>query len=103
MHTLYSHQAQALEHVRAGRDVVVATPTASGKSLVYHLAVLAACAEDAGARALYLFPTKALAHDQVVSLDALATACGWTRGPTRSMATRRRTRGGSSGGRRGWW
>lgn len=73
---LYCHQAQALEHIRAGRDVVVATPTASGKSLVYHLAVLAACAQDAEARALYLFPTKALAHDQVVSLDALADACG---------------------------
>lgn len=73
---LYQHQAEALAHIHAGRDVVVATPTASGKSLIYHLAVLAACAEDAEARALYLFPTKALAQDQVASLDALADACG---------------------------
>jgi len=74
--SLYRHQAEALEHIRGGQDVVVATPTASGKSLIYHLAVLSACAEDEGARALYLFPTKALAQDQVVSLDALADACG---------------------------
>lgn len=74
--TLYSHQAHALEAIRAGQDVVVATPTASGKSLIYNLATLSALAEDAGTRALYLFPTKALAHDQVAALDALADACG---------------------------
>jgi DEAD/DEAH box helicase domain-containing protein len=73
---LYSHQAEALAHVHAGRDVVVATPTASGKSLVYTLATLEACHRDPGARALYLFPTKALAHDQVASVDALAREAG---------------------------
>ncbi|MCA9543772.1 MAG: DEAD/DEAH box helicase, partial [Myxococcales bacterium] len=68
--------AAAFELAAAGRDVVVATPTASGKSLVYHLAALQAIHEDPQARALYLFPTKALAHDQVVGLDALARAAG---------------------------
>lgn len=73
---LFSHQADALDAIHAGADVVVATPTASGKSLIYNLATLAACADAPDARALYLFPTKALAHDQVAALDALADACG---------------------------
>jgi DEAD/DEAH box helicase domain-containing protein len=53
---LYSHQAEAIEAVRAGEDVVVVTPTASGKSLCYELPVLQALAEDPAARALFLFP-----------------------------------------------
>ncbi len=73
---LYSHQVEALGHVDAGHDVVVATPTASGKTLVYNLAVLSALHRDPEARALYLFPTKALAHDQVHAVRALADACG---------------------------
>lgn len=73
---LYTHQAEALAAIHAGEDVVVATPTASGKSLIYNGATLSACAEDPAARALYLFPTKALAHDQVTALDSLADACG---------------------------
>ncbi len=73
---LYTHQVAGLAAARAGRNVVVATPTASGKSLVYHLAALQAIHDDPEARALYLFPTKALAHDQVVGLDALARAAG---------------------------
>lgn len=72
---LFSHQAQALSAIEAGDDVVVATPTASGKSLIYNLATLNALAQDPDARALYLFPTKALAHDQVAALDAFADAC----------------------------
>lgn len=71
----YTHQAEALDHIGDGRDVVVATPTASGKTLVYNAAVLTALEESPEARALYLFPTKALAHDQVVAFDALAKAC----------------------------
>src|SRR5689334_5358734 len=57
---LYGHQAQAFEAARRGRHVVVATPTASGKSLCFHLPVLAALGDDPGATAMYLFPTKAL-------------------------------------------
>lgn len=67
---LYSHQAEALELSRAGHHVVVVTPTASGKSLCYHLPVLSAV-RARGAKALYLFPTKALAQDQVAELNEL--------------------------------
>ena len=71
---LYTHQAQALEAIRAGRNACVVTPTASGKTLCYNLPVLDAIARDPTARALYLFPTKALAADQLVELRALAEA-----------------------------
>ncbi len=73
---LYTHQAEALDEVRAGRDVCVVTPTASGKSLCYELPVLQALADDPSARALWLFPTKALGQDQVVAFRELAAAAG---------------------------
>ena len=68
---LYSHQTRAIQAALAGRHVVVATPTASGKSLCFHLPVLQALAEDPNARALYLFPTKALARDQEAAFREL--------------------------------
>jgi DEAD/DEAH box helicase domain-containing protein len=71
---LYSHQSEAVEHLRSGRDVVVVTPTASGKSLCYDLPVLQALTEDPAARALYLFPTKALSQDQLAGFRELAAA-----------------------------
>jgi DEAD/DEAH box helicase domain-containing protein len=70
---LYSHQADSWDAVREGRDVVVVTPTASGKSLCYTLPVVAD-AMTKQARALYLFPTKALAQDQVAELLELNRA-----------------------------
>lgn len=70
---LYSHQAAAAELARAGNDFVVVTPTASGKTLCYNLPVLNAVLENADTRALYLFPTKALAQDQLAELHDLAT------------------------------
>jgi DEAD/DEAH box helicase domain-containing protein len=70
---LYSHQAAAAELARAGKDFVVVTPTASGKTLCYNLPVLNAVLENADTRALYLFPTKALAQDQLAELHDLAT------------------------------
>jgi DEAD/DEAH box helicase domain-containing protein len=73
---LYTHQAAAYETVAAGRNAVVVTPTASGKTLCYNLPVLDAVARDDAARALYLFPTKALAADQLVELRTLAGAAG---------------------------
>jgi len=73
---LYSHQAEAVEAVHAGRDVVVVTPTASGKSLCYTLPVLQALALDRSARALFLFPTKALGQDQVAECNTLAKLAG---------------------------
>jgi len=73
---LYSHQAEAMEGVRAGEDVVVVTPTASGKSLCYLVPTLQALADDPTARALFLFPTKALGQDQVAELGELSRASG---------------------------
>jgi DEAD/DEAH box helicase domain-containing protein len=77
---LYTHQSEALAHARAKKHVVVATPTASGKSLCYNLPVLEALAKDPEARALYLFPTKALARDQEVALRGLLTDAGLNHG-----------------------
>ena len=71
---LYTHQAEALTAVRQGENVVVVTPTASGKTLCYNLPVLQALLDDPETRALYLFPTKALAQDQLDELHGLVTA-----------------------------
>ena len=69
---LYTHQAQAVEAALAGAHAVVVTPTASGKTLCYNLPVLQRLLDEPGARALYLFPTKALAQDQLAALQAWA-------------------------------
>jgi DEAD/DEAH box helicase domain-containing protein len=68
----YTHQAQAIAHALAGRHVVVTTPTASGKTLCYNAPVLSTVLRDPSARALYLFPTKALAQDQLAELHGLS-------------------------------
>ena len=68
---LFSHQAAAYQAVRAGRHVVVVTPTASGKTLCYNLPVLQRLLERPAGRALYVYPTKALAQDQLAELAAL--------------------------------
>ncbi len=77
---LYCHQAEAYELASQGRDVVVATPTASGKSLGYNLPVVDAFARRRQARALYLFPTKALSRDQEVSIRGLLKDTGLEHG-----------------------
>jgi DEAD/DEAH box helicase domain-containing protein len=69
---LYSHQAATADVVRDGENVVVVTPTASGKTLCYNLPVLNTVLENADTCALYLFPTKALAQDQLAELQDLA-------------------------------
>jgi DEAD/DEAH box helicase domain-containing protein len=76
VHQLYTHQAEAFAHVAAGRQVVVTTPTASGKTLCYNLPVLDRILKNPSARALYLFPTKALAQDQMAELHELAKSIG---------------------------
>ncbi len=73
---LYIHQAQSFEKISASENVVVVTPTASGKTLCYNLPVLNAVASDASACALYLFPTKALAVDQLEEFNLLGDALG---------------------------
>lgn len=68
---LYSHQAEAVQQILLKQNVVIVTPTASGKTLCYNLPVLNSVLDDPEARALYLFPTKALSQDQVAELHAL--------------------------------
>ena len=76
IHQLYSHQASAVEAVLRGEDVVVVTPTASGKTMCYNLPVLSSILRDPDSRALYLFPTKALSADQVSELYDMIQQCG---------------------------
>ena len=70
--TLYSHQASAIEHIAAGRHVIISTATASGKSLIYNLPVLQSLLTLPQTKALYLFPLKALAQDQLHALQTLS-------------------------------
>jgi DEAD/DEAH box helicase domain-containing protein len=70
--TLFAHQVEAIDAVRKAENVMVATPSASGKTLCYNLPVLDTLLENPSARALYLFPTKALAQDQLRGLNELA-------------------------------
>jgi len=73
---LYSHQRAAYDAARAGHHTVVVTPTASGKTLCYNLPVLDTILREPDARALYLFPTKALAQDQLAELHSVVEALG---------------------------
>ena len=69
---LWSHQAEALSHIREGRNTVISTGTASGKSLCFNLAVFESIIQDRRSRALYLYPTKALAQDQLRAIRSFA-------------------------------
>lgn len=70
----YSHQAEAFEAIAAGKNVVLTTPTASGKTLCFNVPILDQILREPDARALYIYPTKALSHDQYTGLHALITA-----------------------------
>ena len=72
---LYRHQAVAIDQLRCGQHMVVATPTASGKTLIYNLPLFEMVLADAGTRALYIFPLKALAQDQLRAFDMMASFC----------------------------
>ena len=74
--SLYKHQVEALQHLRQGANVLVATPTASGKSLIYNLAVLEGLLQRPRTKALYIFPLKALEQDQMKTLSALLQGIG---------------------------
>lgn len=76
IHTLYTHQHEAFELAGAGKNFVAVTPTASGKTLCYNLPVLQQILKDEQSRALYLFPTKALAQDQKSELNEIITEMG---------------------------
>src|SRR6266498_1081224 len=71
IHSLYSHQLEAWTHSGAAENIILSTGTASGKTLAYNLPVFASLLQDSNARALYLFPTKALAQDQFSNLQSL--------------------------------
>lgn len=73
---LYSHQVEAIEAIHKGKDVVVVSPTASGKTLCYNLPVLNRKLEDPFTKAFYLFPTKALSQDQMVELQGFIQRIG---------------------------
>lgn len=83
--SLYSHQALALNHIRAGNPVVVATPTASGKSLIYTLPILERFLTDRESSALYLSPLKALAQDQLGSFTSLIASWPETARPSAAL------------------
>jgi DEAD/DEAH box helicase domain-containing protein len=70
IHQLYTHQAEAVDAILKGENVCVVTPTASGKTLCYNIPVLNRLIQNPKARALYLFPTKALSQDQVTELKS---------------------------------
>jgi DEAD/DEAH box helicase domain-containing protein len=73
---LYSHQCDAIDRIRAGKNVIITTPTASGKTLAFNLPVFEKLETDRAARALYLYPTKALSNDQLVTLEQMAQFTG---------------------------
>ena len=72
----YTHQAEAIDYVMGGENVVISTSTASGKSVCFHAPVLHTLLDDPEARALYLFPTKALGHDQLAAMRELMDGGG---------------------------
>jgi DEAD/DEAH box helicase domain-containing protein len=73
---LFTHQREAIEAVHKGENVVVVTPTASGKTLCYNIPILNSLLENPESRAIYLFPTKALSQDQLDELHGLITSLG---------------------------
>ena len=73
---LYQHQADAVDVIRSGRHLVVATPTASGKTLIYNLPVLENVLKNPESKALYIFPLKALAQDQMRTFKEMAGTDG---------------------------
>ena len=82
---LYSHQVEAIGKIQNGKNVVVATPTASGKSLVYNIPVLQAIMSDPSCKALYLFPLKALAQDQLRNFNRLTSSLPPDAAPTAAI------------------
>jgi DEAD/DEAH box helicase domain-containing protein len=73
---LFSHQRDAIDRIRDGKNVIITTPTASGKTLAFNLPVFEKLEADPAARALYLYPTKALSNDQLATLEQMAQFTG---------------------------
>jgi DEAD/DEAH box helicase domain-containing protein len=79
---LYAHQAEGIDHLRDGRNLLIVTPTASGKTLLFSVAVLESVLADESSRALILYPTKALARDQLAGFRSLSGSLGALRPPS---------------------
>ncbi len=73
---LYAHQCDAIDRIRAGKNVIITTPTASGKTLAFNIPVFERLETDPAARALYLYPTKALSNDQLGTVEEMAQFTG---------------------------
>ena len=73
---LYSHQCEAVNRIRTGKNVIITTPTASGKTLAFNIPVFEGLEADPEARALYIYPTKALSNDQLATLEQMAQFTG---------------------------
>jgi DEAD/DEAH box helicase domain-containing protein len=73
---LYSHQCEAINRIRSGKNVIITTPTASGKTLAFNIPVFECLEADTEARALYLYPTKALSNDQLATLEQMVQFTG---------------------------
>jgi DEAD/DEAH box helicase domain-containing protein len=80
---LYSHQCDAINRIRAGKNVIITTPTASGKTLAFNIPVFEQLIHDPDARALYLYPTKALTNDQLIVHEQMARYTGIPAKPAR--------------------
>jgi DEAD/DEAH box helicase domain-containing protein len=87
INALYSHQVESLQHAFAGRNIVITTGTSSGKTLCYNLAILDRMIKFPRVTALYVFPTKALAHDQLLNLRSLITDLNKNSLETRKLIT----------------
>jgi len=79
---LYAHQAEGIDHLHEGRNLLIVTPTASGKTLLFSVAVLESVLADESSRALILYPTKALARDQLAGFRSLSGSLGALRPPS---------------------
>ena len=84
---LYSHQCDAINRIWSGKNVIITTPTASGKTLAFNFPVFEESERDNGARALYLYPTKALSNDQLATLEQMVQFTGIQPGRQSTMGT----------------
>ncbi|MCL4476979.1 MAG: DEAD/DEAH box helicase [Nitrospirae bacterium] len=87
IHRFWSHQVEAIDLIRQGENVVVMTPTASGKSLIYNIPVIESLMENPETKALYIFPLKGLEQDQVKNLNGLFAALGIGHAPSEKKIT----------------